>query len=576
MATLPFAQAVTRFQGNEDRIDVFVNDPESAGTYTTSGAEQVRTLPALAADVESQLLELANDTDPTKGAALVGFKGRSVAERLSDWVSVKDFGAVGDNATDDSAAIQLALDWANAQGGGEVVFPPGVYIAENLTIYGNTTLRGAGTYNGDSGSTTGCILKLKAASANHLLQSNAYRNNLTAADHGIRIDNIAFHGNRYNGATGDLIVLSTAGARVTRCRVDYGGGHGIVISAATANGTTSVTYCGVNLVGDCQVLANAKHGVYGRNSASNALADVIVTGCSIGKSGSAGSGYRNLYIERGAGTQVIGNNIFQGYYGNVLINAAAGTFVGNIIEDNDLSTLGVGATYIGTDIGVASVRGSFLASGNWFVNSVSANPSAVTYVHLKLRLGGTRPTANIIGNGFTSGIATTAWDAAYETSDDVVTIAHNSYGELATFSPQSRMFIAERAVARVHTSDTSTFSNNYTVKPMAENGLMIYQLAPSGNGTFATMRVHGTSDVDNSAFVLIEQAATYCGIRASALGSATQTPLRIGDSGEQLGFFGSNGTIKQNVSGSRGGNAALASLLTVLASMGLITNNTTA
>lgn len=43
--------------------------------------------------------------------------------------------------------------------------------------------------------------------------------------------------------------------------------------------------------------------------------------------------------------------------------------------------------------------------------------------------------------------------------------------------------------------------------------------------------------------------------------------------GAKVGFFGSVGTTRPTVSGSRGGNAALASLLTALAAMGLITDS---
>lgn len=44
--------------------------------------------------------------------------------------------------------------------------------------------------------------------------------------------------------------------------------------------------------------------------------------------------------------------------------------------------------------------------------------------------------------------------------------------------------------------------------------------------------------------------------------------------GNQCGFFGSVGTSKPTVSGSKGGNAALASLISALASLGLITDST--
>lgn len=43
-----------------------------------------------------------------------------------------------------------------------------------------------------------------------------------------------------------------------------------------------------------------------------------------------------------------------------------------------------------------------------------------------------------------------------------------------------------------------------------------------------------------------------------------------------IGFYGTTGTAQQNITGSRGANAALADLLTKLATIGLITDGTTA
>lgn len=53
---------------------------------------------------------------------------------------------------------------------------------------------------------------------------------------------------------------------------------------------------------------------------------------------------------------------------------------------------------------------------------------------------------------------------------------------------------------------------------------------------------------------------------------AQETPIGT----PKMAFFGATLTAKPTVTGSRGGNAALASLLTALASLGLITNSTTA
>lgn len=65
---------------------------------------------------------------------------RTVESKLRDVVSVKDFGAVGDGVTDDTAAIQAALNV-----GQSVYIPPGTYLFSTLTVYGNTRLFGAST-----------------------------------------------------------------------------------------------------------------------------------------------------------------------------------------------------------------------------------------------------------------------------------------------------------------------------------------------------------------------------------------------------------------------------------------------
>ena len=58
---------------------------------------------------------------------------RSVQTKLRETVSVKDFGAVGDGVTDDTAAIQAAITYASTNGY-TLFSPPGVYNHTGLTI----------------------------------------------------------------------------------------------------------------------------------------------------------------------------------------------------------------------------------------------------------------------------------------------------------------------------------------------------------------------------------------------------------------------------------------------------------
>lgn len=51
--------------------------------------------------------------------------------------------------------------------------------------------------------------------------------------------------------------------------------------------------------------------------------------------------------------------------------------------------------------------------------------------------------------------------------------------------------------------------------------------------------------------------------------------VQVGGSGDSVGFYGSSGGTKPTITGSRGGNAALADLLTELEALGLITDSST-
>lgn len=98
--------------------------------------------------------DLASTTDNNKGDALVGFRqsnasgflastvGRTVNAKLQEFVSVLDFGAVGNGLADDTAAIRAAVTASRA-----VSFPVGYTfrITAEIVVPDNTTLFGEGT-----------------------------------------------------------------------------------------------------------------------------------------------------------------------------------------------------------------------------------------------------------------------------------------------------------------------------------------------------------------------------------------------------------------------------------------------
>ena len=56
--------------------------------------------------------------------------------------NVKTFGAKGDGTTDDTLAIQSAINYLNALGGGTLYFPNGIYLSDMLTMYSNIKILG--------------------------------------------------------------------------------------------------------------------------------------------------------------------------------------------------------------------------------------------------------------------------------------------------------------------------------------------------------------------------------------------------------------------------------------------------
>jgi pectate lyase-like protein len=93
------------------------------------------------------------------------FNAGTLLDKGSTVFNVKAFGAVGNDSTDDTSAIQSAIDAANTAGGGTVWFPKGTYkltaalklysgTTPNIVAYKNITLAGAG-----SSGTNGTILK---------------------------------------------------------------------------------------------------------------------------------------------------------------------------------------------------------------------------------------------------------------------------------------------------------------------------------------------------------------------------------------------------------------------------------
>jgi hypothetical protein len=136
---------------SENATNVFIDGVyQNKSTYSISGSTLTFSeAPPLysAIEIVSNQTAIVGGTDAglvTYNEGGLGAVTRTVQSRLRDFVSVKDFGAVGDGVTDDTAAIQAALD----SGAKLILLPRGDYkITSTLTIPTSVILRGDGINN---------------------------------------------------------------------------------------------------------------------------------------------------------------------------------------------------------------------------------------------------------------------------------------------------------------------------------------------------------------------------------------------------------------------------------------------
>jgi hypothetical protein len=188
---------------------------------------------------------------------------RTTAEKLYDFVSVKDFGATGDGVTDDSASFTLAFSV------GKLVFvPSGTYLLNYVSIPANTKIVGSGATS---------VIKPYLSSIRSALVVDSGSSSLT-------IDNISISGLKFLGdvqASGfdeQKHLISINGAKnlsIKECSFIGFRGDGIYIGSGDLGGqerhNTKIT------VSDCYFDGITKENRNGISIIDGT--DVLISGC---------------------------------------------------------------------------------------------------------------------------------------------------------------------------------------------------------------------------------------------------------------------------------------------------------
>lgn len=236
--------------------------------------------------------------------------------------NAKAYGATGDGTTDDTTAVQNAINAAAAVGGSGVCYiPPGTYICSALTIPPGITLQGASgqVFLNEGGipnpNTVSCIKK-KTASSSALISPYDGGANISS---GVVLRELDLDGNSVSQRVIDLPDQGSSVTRfwgIERCYIHDVGGAGYAVYVGNQNSGVYMDGCTV-----LNVPSGTGVGWYGADGTINLTG---IGSCSVG-----------LYLLGGASYEyfkMYGGGIWDGGFANVIVGGNGGAFYGTSFD----------------------------------------------------------------------------------------------------------------------------------------------------------------------------------------------------------------------------------------------------
>jgi hypothetical protein len=270
--TIPAVQPIRTLAGYPSNSGtparLYVNSDYSIRVMTKNGG-MVYSAPEATERYNAEVISSVNVNaeDVVYDPPFNGAVSTNVEARLSETISVKDFGAVGDGVADDTAAIQAAVDAST-----NVYFPAGNYLISNsIKLVDWADLRGAGT---------GGFLSVAPSVSNirntRIIQREPFPvfEAKTGRTTQVCISDMTLDG-RYDGTTYGTYGVYGRGMSTTTltnveafffsisciyfsaaeknniidCNVQYGQNYGIELNFQTSPGTSAYGAYGTNIIG---------------------------------------------------------------------------------------------------------------------------------------------------------------------------------------------------------------------------------------------------------------------------------------------------------------------------------------
>lgn len=422
-----------------------------------------------------------------------------------EWVSVTDFGAVGDGITDDTADIQTALN----SGAKAILFPQGTYnITAQLKVKSNTTLFGYGA-----------TLFRAAAIDNLVINDSNGTTGLYGASSNISVYGLAFNGNSATFATNSTLLVFGHAANIYVKDCEFynipGTWHGLELNAVensivdgcvfhdgaaslemlqldlAANvgvfpwfGPYDLTPCKFNLVTNC-LFYNGGGGV-GSHTSNAAVVHDNITWTNNTFRNLSGIAIRPLYYKN---VVISGNTVdgaLTGVYGNNIVSPLIENWK---VTDNQINNLtGAGAfgrgIYVqsiknlvitGNNIGVTQEDGILISSCSNFVISGNTLENVSTSATTDFAgIGATSSNTGVISNNIAlknpAGLVTGTNTIRITTGGANVTVENNTVttpGAISTFAnfAGTSIIVGTNAINGTITPAASTKTTNYTYLP---------------------------------------------------------------------------------------------------------------